>query len=275
MICTPTLHDPSPVNAETFLRWTKLHNRELLDLPAMQGGERITRALRFVRQNATGGQGEYVHSYLLDQRLFRTGRLELISVGLDSYFYTILTNDMGFFHTEQYAARSLRLDLENTRSLDDGEQPVGCKEGQMVWDICDAKFTIYEQIPPDDHLGIEACPSHPRSEGGKWLVGASLTGDANEVKRVQRELVEYVRGRAGEGKVFSSVYKHGGEEAQPENHPEIAADKVGGGEWLVVVLVVDEEGKVGDGGVEGLVGEWGKGRKGLKVGVWKGELDMV
>jgi hypothetical protein len=64
MICTPTLHDPTPANAQTFLRWTKLHDRELLDLPAMKNGGKITRALRFVKQNCTGTDGEYVDSSL-------------------------------------------------------------------------------------------------------------------------------------------------------------------------------------------------------------------
>lgn len=60
MICTPSLHDTTPENAETFLRWTKLHNRELLDLPATDDGGNITRCLRFARPHSSGGVGEYV-----------------------------------------------------------------------------------------------------------------------------------------------------------------------------------------------------------------------
>jgi hypothetical protein len=89
---------------------------------------------------------------------------------------------------------------------------------------------------------------------------------------MQKDLVECLRKK---GKVFSSVYKHGGKEAQPDKHPEIEARWIGGGEWLVVVLVVGEEGMMEKEGLEELVEEWKKEKEGVNIGVWKGEVDML
>ncbi|KAF1912514.1 hypothetical protein BDU57DRAFT_597993 [Ampelomyces quisqualis] len=251
MICHPTLHNPTPDNAATFLRWTKLHNRDLLDLPATSHGDKITRALRFAKANATGASGEY--------------------------FYTILSTRGAVWHSPQYRARSTRLDLENTRVLGEGEEGVGCALGDMVWDICEAKFCIYEEVRSGGVGGAgHGYADHPRGGGEKWVVGVSLDGDEGEVERVWKELVVYVqRGVGEEGKVYSSLYKHGGKEAQPDKHPEIAGDRIGGGKWLVLVLIVDEKGDKGEGDIEGLVEDWGKDQgEGVTAGVWKEELDM-
>jgi hypothetical protein len=57
MICTPSLKHPGPEDYETFLRWTKLHFRDLIDIePTPQG--KITRALQFITPGATGKVGE-------------------------------------------------------------------------------------------------------------------------------------------------------------------------------------------------------------------------
>lgn len=57
MICTPSLKDPGPENYETFLRWTKLHFRDLVDIEPIPGGK-ITRALQFITPGAVGRVGE-------------------------------------------------------------------------------------------------------------------------------------------------------------------------------------------------------------------------
>jgi hypothetical protein len=198
-------------------------------------------------------------------------RIQLITTLCNSYFYTILTNDIPFFHSAQYHACSRRLDLENTRVLGEREESVGCEEGLMVWDICDAKFAIYEEVASSDEMEVEAYPKL-EGKGKKWLVGASLAADESRVKEMQKDLVECLRKK---GKVFSSVYKHGGKEAQPDKHPEIEARRIGGGEWLVVVLVVGEEGMMEKEGLEELVEEWKKEKEGVNIGVWKGEVDML
>lgn len=139
----------------------------------------------------------------------------------------------------------------------------------MVWDICDAKFAIYEEVPVSDGLSIEAYPEHSKSEDKEeWLVGVNVEGSEQEVKRVQKELSECMRKSVN---IYSSVYKHGGKKAQPDKHPEIEEERVGSGEWLVVVLFIG--GEAGD--IEGLVGEWAKDKERVDVGVWKGEVDMV
>lgn len=57
MICTPSLKDPGPENYETFLWWTKLHFRDLVDIEPIPGGK-ITRALQFITPGAVGRVGE-------------------------------------------------------------------------------------------------------------------------------------------------------------------------------------------------------------------------
>jgi hypothetical protein len=76
-------------------------------------------------------------------------------------------------------------------------------------------------------------------------------------------------------KIFSSVYCLKGD-AQPNEHPKIEPELVGGREWLVLILVVDDEGamlKVEH--VEMMVGGWAN-QQGVEVkfGVWEGEVEV-
>ena len=77
-------------------------------------------------------------------------------------------------------------------------------------------------------------------------------------------------------KLYSSLYHHAGAEAQPGNHPVIGEDAIGGGEWLVLVLVVDGEGGILQvEHVRIMVGGFVKVQDmGVKWGVWKGEVFM-
>lgn len=61
MIVNPRLHDPTPENAAMFMRWTKLHNRDLLtylDVSHEDGCERIERAMRFSAAGDVDGYGD-------------------------------------------------------------------------------------------------------------------------------------------------------------------------------------------------------------------------
>jgi hypothetical protein len=167
--------------------------------------------------------------------------------------------------------------LERTRELAEGEEEVGCEEGVMVWDVSDAAFTIYVE---EDAMGKRSVPAYSdfrgTKEGGKTcLVGIAtprLDGPALQTSVLKR-LEENMEGK---GKVFSSVYRNAGKEAQPAHHPFIGKDLVGSAERLVLVLVVDEEGTGLDReGLEGMIEEWGREQGGdVKTGVWGGEVDM-
>lgn len=47
LVVNPTLHDPTPENAAIFLRWTKLHFRDLLNHLQTDEDGSVTRTLRF------------------------------------------------------------------------------------------------------------------------------------------------------------------------------------------------------------------------------------
>lgn len=260
LVVHPRLHNPTPENATTFLRWTKLHFRDLLNLPAVDSdGGHVTQAMRFA---ALDGNERY-------------GQVN----GTESkYFYIILSTSTSAFLTPQYYALSRRLDLENTRNLIEGEEPVKSKEGEMVWDIVDARFSVYQELESSEseRLGL-AKYEGKREEGKTCLVTLSTTVPPQEL---QSELLGLFEARAPkELKVYTSVYRDAGVDAQPNEHPKIEKDAVGGGDWLVLILVVDEEGcmlKVKH--VEMMVEGWVKQQKDqgmeVKFGVWSGEIEV-
>jgi hypothetical protein len=63
MIVNPRLHDPTPEKADMFLRWTKLHNRDLLDMD-VEGCEGIKRAMRFSASDDS--EGKYGHTSITE-----------------------------------------------------------------------------------------------------------------------------------------------------------------------------------------------------------------
>lgn len=80
-------------------------------------------------------------------------------------------------------------------------------------------------------------------------------------------------------KVYTSLYRHAGKEAQPADHPEI--DCEASGEWLVVVLLALNGGWVGTrDDVEGWTEQWAEAVResekavNLNFGVWHSELSM-
>jgi hypothetical protein len=161
--------------------------------------------------------------------------------------------------------------------LEAGEEAVECEEGKMVWDVCDAKFAIYEETQSDD-VGIKSYQELPGIDGRKQLITIGLPGSEAKVRKLHANLAERFRNSLrNTATLFSSLYAHGGEEAHPDMHPKIDTDKIGGGEWLVLVLIVEEDVKsTTDGHMEKLVAEWVKeiGTAEMKYGVWYGEVDL-
>ncbi|KAF2729126.1 hypothetical protein EJ04DRAFT_502895 [Polyplosphaeria fusca] len=125
MLVHPRLHAPSPKTALTFLRWTKVHFRDLVLLPASPGI--FTHCLRNV---APVDDAKYSHT---------AGK------GMSPYFYTIVLDDVHALHSQAYADVSRKLDLEHTRALVEGEEAVssGLGEEAMVWDVVDARFAVF------------------------------------------------------------------------------------------------------------------------------------
>jgi hypothetical protein len=200
---------------------------------------------------------------------------------INRYFYTILSTHIPVFQIPAYYAVSRRLDLENTRDLENGEEKVGCNDGMMVWDVCDAKFTVYEEVETSEEEGVAAYGGHDGTQGKGWLVGvATSASDVSTVKEMRTGLVDYLTTHASVSpKLFSTIYRNAGADAQPNMHPTISKELVGGGEWLILLLVVDvKEDVLRGAGVESIVDRWAddvkvKGLE-LKYGVWRNEIDL-
>lgn len=128
MLVNPRLKTPSPDSAATFLRWTKLHFRDLLNIPSHPTHGRLTRCLRFVVPD-DNNDTNYSHTN---------------PETLPPYLYTCHIDDIGIVQSQAYYDVSRKLDLESTRDLGEGEEKVG-REG-MVFDIVDAEFAIYEEM---------------------------------------------------------------------------------------------------------------------------------
>jgi hypothetical protein len=157
----------------------------------------------------------------------------------------------------------------------------------MVGDVCHARFGIYYELPTviEGARGYQTFAGSMR--GKKWIIGIGLDDSVYEgdVKDVQRELVDMVKRRVHGGGVelYSGLYKYAGDDAQPDGRPRIEESGIGGGEWVMLVIVVDGhdggKGDLGMGELERMVGQWAgdiemTGGKGLKVGVWEGEVDL-
>ncbi|KAH6879018.1 hypothetical protein BKA58DRAFT_453237 [Alternaria rosae] len=286
LLVHPRLHDPTPSNATTFLRWTKLHFRDLLDMPDTGSGH-VTQDLRFV---APEGDEAYTHNKEEEGE----GK-EM----LPKYLYTCLVNDIACLKGEAYAAVSRQLNLEKTRALGEGEVGVGFQEEQgkekMVFDIVDAKFAVYEEVGGGGggggEMSFQRLPPHLTSRMGAApkSVLIAVYGDVSLEVGVDRDTVPQIlhdsllaRFKAVVPPTltpYSSLYKWAGVEAQPDNHPLIGKD--GRGEWMVLLLLVDETGEtlvrghavmLVEGWVEEERGKMGVG--GIEFGVWEGEVFM-
>jgi hypothetical protein len=164
LLVHPRLHDPTPTNATTFLRWTRLHFRDLLDMPDTGSGH-VTRDLRFV---APDSDDAYTHKKEED------GAGE--EVMRPKYMYTCLVDNLAVLKGEAYNGVSRRLNLEKTRGLKNGEVGVEAQEEEgeekMVFDIVDAKFAVYEEVESGS-LGSETFQNLPlgrRRRNLCWLL---------------------------------------------------------------------------------------------------------
>lgn len=121
----PKLHDNTQENRELFKRWSKLHMHDTLSIPKNDELGGASRVMRYTR--ATDG-------------------------GEDEYLFTIVLDDVRLPGTEAFQKVPQRLDLENTRALSEGEEPV-LNEGDprigtepMVFSIVAPSVGIFEAV---------------------------------------------------------------------------------------------------------------------------------
>ncbi|KAF3051532.1 hypothetical protein E8E11_008290 [Didymella keratinophila] len=278
MICRPSLHNDMPDSRAIFKRWSIMHFRDLLNLPAPPpASQGITRALRY-----TNGAGEL--------------------------FYTFHADDVKIWASEAYKNRSLRLDLEHTRELEQGEEAViqdekafDGKEEPMVWDICNAEFAILSasssSLDEKDAKSYHDIPLALLSPRGTkptappcLLVTLTYTSveahdkESKQLTTMRIAVVGYINAVVlkdqANDKVYESLYRHLPNE-QPDMHPTIGEGKHGNGSWVVCVMVhMGASIEVQEGlqaRIEQFVestkresdGEWD-----AKVRVWTGEIFM-
>ena len=139
---------------------------------------------------------------------------------------------------------------------------------------------------------FQMLPTHLTTKSGKGpksvmvavhvdLPQATTTIDVDTVpKALQSSLFTLVKAAVPPAlEPYSSLYRWSGEDAQPEHHPLISKD--GRGEWMVLLLLVDEEGKtlIREHAVM-LVQGWVNEERGkldggkIEFGVWEGEVLM-
>lgn len=139
----------------------------------------------------------------------------------------------------------------------------------MVFEICNALFSIYEPVYSDDAGSYH---EHPRIGEGekKVLVAVNFDGNGEVPKESLAEVVKEVEGM-GMGKVYASLYELK-EEAQPFMHPTMEKTDVGGGKYLGLVAIMSKEGALKVGEVRQLVDLKAGKKEGVKVGVWEEEV---
>ena len=138
----------------------------------------------------------------------------------------------------------------------------------------------YQKLPPSHTSTAGSTPSAPRS----ILISLSVKVSSPAVsspdipRKLQASLIEQFKAAPAGLELYTSLYRWTGVEAQPKDHPMI--DMEASGEWLVTLLVIDEEGgELKRGDVDELVGKWADGVSKedgytVDVGVWDGEVFM-
>ncbi|KAJ4383050.1 hypothetical protein N0V86_002278 [Didymella sp. IMI 355093] len=274
MLVRPSLHNDTADNRAIFRRWTIMHFHDLLNLaaptPSSQG---IVRTLRY--SNSAG-----------------------------ELFYTIHAEDVNIWGSDAYKNRSGRLDLENTREVELGEEAVLSgehrfegKEEPMVWDICNAEFAILEAPRDEKKDGVQSYHNIPFAllspRGTKPTAPPcsliSLTYTSAEVhEKPSKQLTTLKVGVAtyinavlkdqANGKVYATMYRHL-PDSQPDMHPTIGEDKDGNGSWIVCIFVqteindqMQESLKEGVKKVAEAARREGEGKWDVKVGIWRGEI---
>jgi len=261
----------------------------MLNIPDTGSGH-VTQDLRFV---APEGDDGYTHTHDKKEQGEDGKR------AMPKYLYTCLMDDIAFLKTEAYMGVSRRLNLEKSRKLEEGEMGVGFleeEEGEekMVFDIVDAQFAVYEEVGGLGREGekpFQRLPKHLTSRMGAAPKSVLVTvyidvplGVGMDRDTVPQALHDSLLSRFKAVvppalKPYLSLYRWAGVEAQPEAHPLIGKD--GRGEWMVLLLLVDEEGEtlvrghavmLVEGWVEQERGKAGVG--GIEFGVWEGEVFM-
>lgn len=279
LVVRPTLHEPTNENAATFKRWTIMHYRDLLNLaPPKSNTKAMSHTLRY-----TNSAGEI--------------------------FHTIHADDIDVWNTPAYYAVSRRLDLENTRQVGVGEEAVlpashdlGLGEEPMIWHLVSAEFGVFVEVVSDQHTrnGVESYQSFPSSllspSGAKPSAPSTLLvvltfrspqqdTDAgvklNQVQDFGAEVAARLSdGYAESGKVYTSLYRHV-PEAQPHQHPVIAAGEDGDGEWVACIMVEGRFDKSRVGTLETELEDLVDKKRSdsavgwyVRVGVWSGDVFM-
>ncbi|KAF2118176.1 hypothetical protein BDV96DRAFT_597049 [Lophiotrema nucula] len=264
------LYEPSQENVDYFKKWTKLHYRDLTVVPTdpVYGG--MTHCLRNIAPEI---DSKYSHDAT------KPGTVP-------PYFYFCVLDDIKWLETQAYFDASRKLDIENTRSLVEGEEPVG--KGGMVFDICDARFAVYEEVETGSKVpAYQTLPfKYTTPSSTSWtqppeshIIGIHIktpTGTPSDTFISLQSAVTDAYPASSAYKTYTSLYKFN-KKAQPAHHPEIITDD--NENWLLVVLLVkDGEGDLParkdiEGKVDGLVKTWKEG-KDLEpyFGVWDGEV---
>jgi len=256
----------------------------------------VTCTLRFSAPETDAG-----YSHALDGEKMKTK--------LPVYLYMCVLSDVGIVKEAPYYGISRKLKLDEEKEGGDEQKKEGEEEDEtMIFDIVDAKFAVYNSLF-EGAGGTSSFPSitamtttttttttatitaGPKPKYVLVCVSinpastSSTTTDTSSIPKLLHDsLIEKVKAAVPPALTTQScLYHWAGEDAQPDMHPFI--DIGVSGEWMVMVLLGDEEGKTLSREhvcslVEGWVGDCARGivgaERGGKVGfgVWEGEVLM-
>ena len=219
---------------------------------------------------------------------------------LPIYLYMCVLSDVGIVkHAPYYGiSRKLKLDEEKAEGDEHKKADEADDDETMIFDIVDAKFAVYNSLVeraggstsfpsitttmmttgPEPKYVLVCVSINPASSSSPTDTSSSIP------KLLHDSLIERVEATVPPTLTTQScLYHWAGEVAQPDMHPFI--DIGVSGEWMVMVLLGDEEGSTLSrehvcGLVEGWVGDYARGivgaERGGKVGfgVWEGEVLM-
>jgi hypothetical protein len=244
LLVHPRLLTPSPSNASTFLRWTKLHFRDLLNIPAdTSSGAKVTSCMRLTAPDTAIN---YSHEEKQGVR--------------PAYTYTCFVNDISVLKSKPYYDVSRKLNLELTRPLGKGEEAVGFPDKDaMVFDIVDAKFAVYEcetHDPGVEDRSFQDIPATMFSSAGEspkaapvlvaqvhfMVINVEPEHEVGRAISARVSLFRHLEGSFPKYKVYASLYRWAGKEAQPRDHPLIDVEK--SARWMIMVCL-ESDGKMG------------------------------
>ena len=232
LLTHPRLRSPNQENAETFERWTRLHFKDLFDMPAdASSGAKVDICIR-------GTAPEDESGYSHEEKPSRQ----------PAYLYACLVGDINILKSQPYYSISRKLNLEQTRPLGELEKPVGYKGNDkeaMVFDIVDAKFAVYEAVndairSPRSSDEI-VCFPYPTLMIRINVLRPDMT-PGKDPATIAEKLDAHLKIVCQWPKINAAVYRWAGKGAQPNEHPPIARE--GNAEWMILALVHD------------VVGEW-------------------